>query len=318
MEDHVAMELAIKEQSRCFEDLKALHLVHQTRVDSKMRDVVDRVSKETQERVHEYAEAISGISEERTARTESQLVERHLLQDMLGRTEETINKFILEERQCRRDGDLGLDAKCNQLKTAIEVSRIAQAKEAREASSLERDREAAHQALAQTIADTKAAFDSSTQMHMQSHAAVQSDLQHVKHLLEKETLQRDAVNAKLQATLEMENKSREEALTREAHLRREGQARASQALNEALSRERQSRERGDLRLESQLLEMQMQHAGLMKPDLESATRCTKLQDDLSSIHTRLAELHGRLARAKIIEAENLDSLEALTRGLPNN
>merc|ERR1719506_982252 len=115
---------------------------------------------ECKERINADNEGDKNLADERTDRVNSQVAERRTIQEMIAKVEEAFGKAVLEERHGREEGDSALDAKCLQLREAIDEARrwqVQATKEALQKEAGERRTECEKLASSQTESDERMA-----------------------------------------------------------------------------------------------------------------------------------------------------------------
>merc|ERR1719393_511729 len=155
-----ALELAVKEQGVRMEQLQQSQELGEKRMDKRCIELSEKIDNEQKERVAGDAEGDRNLADERTDRVNSQVAERRALQEMISRVEEAFGKAVLEERHGREEGDTSLDAKCLQLREAIDEARrwqVQATKEALQKEAGERRVECEKLASSQTEAEERMA-----------------------------------------------------------------------------------------------------------------------------------------------------------------
>merc|ERR1719321_1080343 len=115
------------------EQLTQTQELGERRLDKRCLELAEKLDQEARERVAGDAEGDRNLADERTDRVNSQVAERRTLQEMLAKIEEAFGKAVLEERRGREEVDSSLDAKCLQLREAIDEARRWQVQATKEA-----------------------------------------------------------------------------------------------------------------------------------------------------------------------------------------
>merc|ERR1719191_1878485 len=249
-----ALELAVKEQGVRMEQLQQSQELGEKRMDKRCLELSEKIDLEQKERVAGDAEGDRNLADERTDRVNSQVAERRALQEMISRVEEAFGKAVLEERHGREEGDTSLDAKCLQLREAIDEARrwqVQATKEALQKEAVERRAECEKLATQQTDAEERMAR--SEQARIRSEGQLHQENLELKASMKREARDRELADAKLSSLVREEAQKREECFQKEGRLRQEAVERSSEAMHAAIREERKVRERDDLRLENRSL-----------------------------------------------------------------
>lgn len=320
-----ALELAVKEQGVRMEQLQQSQELSEKRMDKRCLELSEKIDLEQKERVAGDAEGDRNLADERTDRVNSQVAERRALQEMISRVEEAFGKAVLEERHGREEGDTSLDAKCLQLREAIDEARrwqVQATKEALQKEAGERRAECEKLASMQTESDERAAR--AEQARIRSEGQLRQEVLEFKATLKRESRDRELAVAKLATLVREEAQKREEAMAREGRLRSEGLERSSEAFHQAIRDERKARERDDLRLENRSLVgvgTSPGKAGFEATYLatEAVVDSTAAQVEVRAITRRINEIEDRLdkgeSRQKSAEERTVGMLDAIMTGL---
>merc|ERR1719191_379445 len=249
-----ALELAVKEQGVRMEQLTQSLELAERRLDKRCLDLAERVDNEARERVAGDAEGDRNLADERTDRVNSQVAERKTLQEMVAKVEEAFGKAVLEERHGREESDSALDAKCLQLREAIDEARRWQVQATKEALQKEAsERRADQEKLATSQTEGEERFAKAEQARIRSEGQLHQENLELKATIKREARDRELADAKLSTLVREETQQRQESLQKEGRLRQEAVERSSEALHTAIREERKARERDDLRLENRSL-----------------------------------------------------------------
>merc|ERR1719321_942659 len=236
------------------EQLTQTQELGERRLDKRCLELAEKLDQEARERVAGDAEGDLNLADERTDRVNSQVAERRALQEMLAKVEEAFGKAVLEERHGREEADSSLDAKCLQLREAIDEARrwqVQATKEALQKEASERRTDQEKLANAQTEAEER--FAKAEQARIRSEGQLHQENLEIKAAVKREARDRELADAKLSTLVREEAQKREEAFQKEGRLRQEAVERSSEAMHTALREERKARERDDLRLENRSL-----------------------------------------------------------------
>jgi len=229
-----------------------------------------------------------------------------------------------EERHGREEGDTSLDAKCLQLREAIDEARrwqVQATKEALQKEAGERRTECEKLASQQTEANERMAR--AEQARIGSEGQLRQEVLESKATIKRESRDRELAVAKLATLIREEAQKREEQLAREGRLRAEGLERGSEAFHTALRDERKARERDDLRLENRSLV----NLGTTSPKVfdsgylaaEAVADSTAASMEVRTIARRITEIEDRIekgeSRQKSAEERTVGMLDAIMTGL---
>lgn len=317
-----ALELGVKEQGVRLEQLQQAQELGERRFDKRCVELAEKLDIEAKDRVQEDAECDRNLADERTDRVQSQVAEKRALQEMLAKVEEAFGKAVLEERHGREEADATLDAKCLQLREAIDEARrwqVAATKEALQKEASERRAEAEKLAVQQTESEERLAR--TEQARIRAEGQLRQEQLEVKAAMKRESRDRELQDAKLGTLVREEAQKREEVIIREGRLRQEAMDRTSEAFHAALREERRARERDDLRLENRSLAMVGSKAPVMSVTMEepAGAEATSLYAEQRALRRSLADLEDRLGQAetrqKSAEERTVGMLDAIMTGL---
>eukprot|EP00746_Dinoflagellata_sp_MGD_P007726 gnl/MRDRNA2_/MRDRNA2_115360_c0_seq1.p1 gnl/MRDRNA2_/MRDRNA2_115360_c0~~gnl/MRDRNA2_/MRDRNA2_115360_c0_seq1.p1 ORF type:complete len:1084 (-),score=338.06 gnl/MRDRNA2_/MRDRNA2_115360_c0_seq1:73-3324(-) len=315
-----ALELAVKEQGVRMEQLQQSQELAEKRIDKRCLDLAERVDNESKERIAGDAEGDRNLADERTDRVNSQLAERRAIQEMVSKVEEAFGKAVLEERHGREEGDSVLDAKCLQLREAIDEARRWQVQATKEALQKEAgERRADHEKLAASQTEAEERFAKAEQARIRSEGQLHQENLELKATVKREARDRELADAKLSTLVREETQARTEAIQREGRLRQEAVERSSEAMHQAIREERKARERDDLRLENRSLANVGGKAALDSSMVTMEFNESTLAAEQRAITRRVSEIEDRIqqneVRQKSAEERTVGMLDAIMTGL---
>lgn len=316
-----ALELAVKEQGVRMEQLTQSQELAEKRMDKKCLELAQRVDDESKERMAGDAEGDRNLADERTDRVNSQVAERKAIQEMVSKVEEAFGKAVLEERHGREESDSALDAKCLQLREAIDEARRWQVQATKEALQKEAsERRADQEKLATSQTEAEERFARAEQARIRSEGQLHQENLELKASIKREARDRELADAKLSSMVREEAQKRQECFQKEGRLRQEAVERSSEAMHAAIREERKVRERDDLRLENRSLATvgkDITNTSAAMYQVESNE--TTLAAEQRAITRRISEVEDRLQqneiRQKSAEERTVGMLDAIMTGL---
>merc|ERR1719321_2392551 len=180
------------------EQLTQTQELGERRLDKRCIELAEKIDLECKERIAGDAEGDRNLADERTDRVNSQVAERRAIQEMIAKVEEAFGKAVLEERHGREEADSALDAKCLQLREAIDEARrwqVQATKEALQKEASERRTDQEKLANAQTEAEERLAR--SDQARIRSEGQLHQENLELKASLKWESRDRELADAKL-------------------------------------------------------------------------------------------------------------------------
>merc|ERR1719321_406527 len=304
------------------EQLTQTQELGERRLDKRCLELAEKLDQEARERVAGDAEGDRNLADERTDRVNSQVAERRALQEMISKVEEAFGKAVLEERHGREEADSTLDAKCLQLREAIDEARRWQVQATKEALQKEAsERRADQEKLAASQTEIEERVARMEQARIRSEGQLHQENLELKAGMKREARDRELADAKLSTLVREEAQKRADAFQKEGRLRSEAVERCSEAFHSAIREERKARERDDLRLENRSLVNVGEHRQLaLDASLAMVeTSETTISAENRALQRRVSEMEDRLnqneIRQKSAEERTVGMLDAIMTGL---